>query len=128
MEEIGIDLAQRLTDGILISLVGQLGAGKTTFVKGLARGLLVTDIVVSPSYLLAREYAGRLAIHHIDAYRVSSLSELAEVGLDEFLPPTTGVTVVEWPSRVSGIVEASDIVIQIDLLDDHARQVQISGY
>ncbi len=126
MEEIGINLAQRLIDGMLISLVGPLGAGKTTFVKGLARGLLITDIVVSPSYLLAREYTGRLVVHHIDAYRVSSLSELAEVGLDEFLPPTSGVTVVEWPLRVPGIVEASDIVVQIDLLEDHARQVQIT--
>ena len=127
MEEIGESLAPTLSDGMVISLIGQLGSGKTTLVKGLARGLLITDIVVSPSYLLAREYQGRIALHHIDAYRVSTLEEIAEVGLDELLPPTSGVTVVEWPSRVEGIVDLSDITVKIDLLDDQARRVQISG-
>jgi len=127
MEEIGANLAPIITDGMVISLIGPLGSGKTTLVKGLARGLLITDIVVSPSYLLAREYAGRLPLHHIDAYRVSTLSELAEVGLDELLPPQSGVTAVEWPSRVEGIVEVSDIIVRIELLDDQARRVQISS-
>jgi len=127
MEEIGANLAPIITNGTVISLIGPLGSGKTTLVKGLARGLLITDIVVSPSYLLAREYAGRLPLHHIDAYRVSTLSELAEVGLDELLPPQSGVTAVEWPSRVEGIVEVSDIIVRIELLDDQARRVQISS-
>ena len=126
MEEIGIDLASMLTDGIVVSLVGPLGAGKTTLVKGIAKGLLITDIVVSPSYLLARDYYGRLALHHLDAYRISSLGELAEVGLDQLLPPAEGVTVIEWPNRIKGIVEISDIVIRITLLEDGKREVAIA--
>ena len=127
MEEIGANLAPTVGNGMLISLIGPLGSGKTTLVKGLARGLLITDIVVSPSYLLAREYQGRIALHHIDAYRISTLKELAEVGLDELLPPTSGVTAVEWPSRVEGIVDLSDIIVRIELLDNQARRVQISS-
>lgn len=126
MEEIGENLAPMLSDGMVVSLIGPLGSGKTTLVKGIARGLLVTDIVVSPSYLLARDYKGRINLHHVDAYRVSTLHELAEVGLDELLPPNTGVTVVEWPSRVEGIVDISDIVIKIELLENQARRIQVT--
>jgi len=124
-EEIGVDLASKLRDGMLVSLVGPLGSGKTTIVKGIARGLLITDVVVSPSYVLAREYRGRLALHHVDAYRLSSLAELAEAGLDADLPPEHGVTVVEWPERIEGLVEASDILVTIELLEDGARRVNV---
>lgn len=126
MEDIGIDLAASLRDGFLVSLVGPLGSGKTTLTKGIAKGLLITDVVVSPSYLLAREYHGRLDLHHIDAYRVSSFAELAEVGLDAYLPPETGVTVVEWPERIDGLVEASDVLVTIEYLDGGAREISIS--
>lgn len=125
-EEIGIDLASVLRDGTVVSLVGPLGAGKTTLVKGIAKGLLITEVVVSPTFLLAREYRGRLALHHLDAYRLSSASELAEVGLDALLPPAEGVTAVEWPERVAGILDVSDLVVRIEPLESGARRVSIT--
>jgi len=132
MEEIGIELASILTDGMVVSLVGPLGSGKTTLSKGIAKGLLITDVVVSPSYMIAREYQGRMHMHHIDAYRVSTLEELAEVGLDDYLPPESGVSVVEWPDRIDGLVELSTIQVTIELLDSELgefgedRRVSIS--
>ncbi|MCK4600213.1 tRNA (adenosine(37)-N6)-threonylcarbamoyltransferase complex ATPase subunit type 1 TsaE [Candidatus Bipolaricaulota bacterium] len=126
MEEVGIDLASDLSNGMLVSLIGPLGSGKTTLVKGIAKGLLITDVVVSPSYLLARDYHGRLTLHHLDAYRVSSLAELAEVGLDRILPPEKGVSVVEWSDRVEEIVEISDIEVKIELLESNSRRVRIT--
>ena len=126
MEEIGIELASILTDGMVVSLVGPLGAGKTTLTKGIAKGLLITDVVVSPSYMIARAYQGRLFMHHIDAYRVSTLEELAEVGLDDYLPPERGVSIVEWPDRIEGLVDISTIQVTIELLDDEDRRVNIS--
>jgi tRNA threonylcarbamoyladenosine biosynthesis protein TsaE len=126
MEEIGVELASDLTDGMVVSLVGPLGSGKTTLAKGIAKGLLITDVVVSPSYMIARSYQGRLCLHHIDAYRVSTLAELAEVGLDEYLPPDSGVSVVEWPDRIEGLVDLSTIQVTIELLDDEDRRVSIA--
>jgi tRNA threonylcarbamoyladenosine biosynthesis protein TsaE len=126
MEEIGIELASHLRDGMVVSLVGPLGAGKTTLVKGLAKGLLIKEVVVSPSYLLAREYEGQLALHHLDAYRVSSLSELAEVGLDQLLPPEKGVSVIEWSDKVEGLTDASDVAVTIELREDGVRWVRIT--
>lgn len=126
MEEIGIELASTLVDGMVVSLVGPLGSGKTTLTKGIAKGLLITDVVVSPSYMIAREYEGRMPMHHIDAYRVSTLEELAEVGLDDYLPPESGVSIVEWPERIEGLLDISTIQVVIELLDDEDRRVNIS--
>ena len=132
MEEIGVELASVLTDGMVVSLIGPLGSGKTTLSKGIAKGLLITDVVVSPSYMIARSYQGRMCMHHIDAYRVSTLNELAEVGLDDYLPPESGVSVVEWPDRIKGLVEISTIQVNIELLDSELcesgedRRVNIS--
>lgn len=126
MEEIGIELAPELADGMVVSVIGPLGAGKTTLVKGIAKGLLITEVVVSPSYLLAREYHGRLTLHHLDAFRLESLPELAEVGLDRLLPPENGVSVVEWPERIDGILDISDILVRIELLEGGSREVRIT--
>ena len=126
MEEIGIGIAEGLADGSLVSLIGPLGSGKTTLTKGIAKGLLITAVVVSPSYLLARTYVGRLTLHHIDAYRISSLAEFAEVGLDAYLPPEEGVSVVEWPERIDGLVELSDVHVRIELLEESARRVHVT--
>jgi tRNA threonylcarbamoyladenosine biosynthesis protein TsaE len=126
MEEIGIGIAEDLTDGNLVSLVGPLGSGKTTLAKGIAKGLLITEVVTSPSYLLARTYEGRLTLHHIDAYRISSLAEFAEVGLDAYLPPERGVSVVEWPERIEGLVELSDVHVRIEILEEGTRRVHVT--
>ncbi|MBN1857961.1 tRNA (adenosine(37)-N6)-threonylcarbamoyltransferase complex ATPase subunit type 1 TsaE [Candidatus Bipolaricaulota bacterium] len=128
MEEIGVELGSHVRSGFLVSVIGQLGAGKTTLVKGLARSLLITDVVCSPSYLLARNYTGRsgTVLHHIDAYRVASLDALAEVGLDVYLPPEAGVSVVEWPDNIDGLVEQSNIVVRIRVLENEAREITIT--
>lgn len=126
MEEIGIDLASVLSDGMIVSLVGALGSGKTTLTKGIAKGLLIVDVIVSPSYMIARRYDGRLSLHHIDAYRLTSLEELLEAGLGEVLPPDVGVSVVEWPDRIPTLVEISDVLVQIELLEGDDRRVSIS--
>ncbi len=124
-EEVGADLAPKLRDGDVVALVGELGAGKTTFVRGLARGLFVKDIVLSPSFLLARSYAGRIPFHHLDAYRVLQDRELAEVGLGELLPPQDGVTAVEWADRIGSLIPRGAIWVTLELLGGDRRRITL---
>jgi tRNA threonylcarbamoyladenosine biosynthesis protein TsaE len=86
--------------GWVIALTGDLGAGKTHLVKGIARGLGVSDRVQSPTFALVNEYAGgRLPLFHLDLYRLDTREQIARAGLEEFLYPKAGVAVVEWGER-----------------------------
>lgn len=92
-------LASLLEPGDVILLVGELGTGKTTFVRGLAEGLGVRERVLSPTFTLAREYLGRLPLHHLDAYRLKGPVDLYDLGVEELLGGE-GVVAVEWGDRV----------------------------
>lgn len=94
---LGAALGRSLRAGDLVLLYGELGAGKTTFVRGLARGAGFRGRVTSPTFALAHVYrGGRLTLHHLDLYRLAG-HELGEVGLDELLSDPSGAVVVEWP-------------------------------
>lgn len=97
-EAAGEELARGLSAGHLILLEGELGAGKTTFVRGLARGLGVSDGVQSPTFQLVRIYQGRLQLAHVDLYRLEGSGELGELGLGDLLDE--GVVAVEWGERL----------------------------
>ncbi len=94
----GEELAATLRVGDLLLLAGELGAGKTTFVRGLARGLGISAGVQSPSFQLVRVYRGLLQLAHVDLYRLEASAELADLGLDEMLEE--GVVAVEWGDRL----------------------------
>ncbi len=124
-EEVGFGLASRLADGDVVALVGELGAGKTTFVRGLARGLFVRDPILSPSFLLARSYEGRLPFHHLDAYRITTPDELSEVGLRELLPPGEGVTAVEWADRIVDLIPPGAIWVTLEHAGEDRRRITL---
>jgi tRNA threonylcarbamoyladenosine biosynthesis protein TsaE len=126
-EQVGLELAGRLRDGDVVALVGELGSGKTTLVKGIARGLFVREAVVSPSFVLARTYqGGRLLLHHLDAYRINSPAELDEVGLKELLPPGEGVTVVEWADKIAELIPPGSLWIRLEYLGPERRKLTLS--
>ena len=93
------ELAQKLSSGDVLALEGDLGAGKTAFTKGLAKGLGVTRMVNSPTFTIIKEYMGRLPLYHMDVYRVSESEE--DLGFDEYFDGD-GVTVVEWAHLIKG--------------------------
>jgi tRNA threonylcarbamoyladenosine biosynthesis protein TsaE len=103
-EAAGERLGKRLKTGDLVLLTGELGAGKTTFVRGVARGTASESPVASPTFQLVRVYPGRVQLAHIDLYRIETPSELGDLGLDELLDQ--GAVVVEWGDRLEAPTSA----------------------
>ncbi|MDH7577902.1 MAG: tRNA (adenosine(37)-N6)-threonylcarbamoyltransferase complex ATPase subunit type 1 TsaE [Bacillota bacterium] len=98
-ELVGEKLGRLLTPGDVVSLVGELGAGKTVFVHGVARGLGVTSSVSSPSFILIQEYEGKYPVFHCDFFRLESYQELEEIGWDEYRQ-RKGIILIEWGNRI----------------------------
>lgn len=123
---VGFTYAAQLGAGSCLALVGELGAGKTTFVQGLAQGLNVRDPVSSPSYLIVQEYAGPIPLFHVDCYRLRGAQELAEIGFEEYLH-SGGVVVVEWADKAPQALPASAQWIYFTINPDGTRQLRVGG-
>lgn len=125
-EAVGQALGRRLRGGEIIAYTGDLGAGKTAFTRGLARGLGITMAVTSPTYTLVNEYTGgRLELFHFDMYRLGSSEELFDIGWDDYLL-RGGVCAVEWSENVADAMEDA-IWVRISRLGDDSRQIIIEG-
>lgn len=120
----GERLAATLGPGDVVALTGALGAGKTCFVQGLARGLGVATVATSPTFVLINEYRGRLPVHHVDAYRTSSLTELLDLGLLEIFD-ADGVTLVEWADKLLPLLPGRTVHVHIEGLGDEPRTIEI---
>jgi tRNA threonylcarbamoyladenosine biosynthesis protein TsaE len=125
-ESIAADLARTLGPNSIIALHGQLGAGKTQFVRGLLIGLDGNPRTVSsPTYVLLNIYhTGRLPLYHLDAYRVSGPADFEAVGFSELLEQG-GIVVVEWASRIAELLPKNMIDIQIEATDATTRRITI---
>ena len=122
-EKIAFDIARTLKGGELITLDGDLGAGKTAFVRGLAKGLGITDTVVSPTFTIVNEYRhGKIPLFHFDVYRINSSDEMYDIGWDDYLN-SEGIIVVEWAENIRDIITDGHIEINItknlDISEDY---------
>lgn len=106
------ELAEQLGPGAVMALHGDLGAGKTCFVQGLAAALGIDEPITSPTYTLIGEYEGRLPLHHIDLYRLSGPEEALGLGIEEYFD-ADGITAIEWAERAEGLLPPDLIHIQI---------------
>lgn len=121
---LGKIIGEKLKQGDIISLNGDLGAGKTHMTKGLAEGLGVFDYITSPTFTIVNEYEGRLPLYHFDVYRIDDIQEMYEIGFDEYLFGK-GVSIIEWGDIVKELLPENTIHIDIKIVDDTTREINI---
>jgi tRNA threonylcarbamoyladenosine biosynthesis protein TsaE len=121
---LGAALATLLRPGDVVGLTGDLGAGKTRLVQGVVAALGSAEPVLSPTFMIVREYDADLPVHHVDAYRLSGPAELEDLGLDEVLHPDV-VALVEWADRVAEVLPESWLELRLVVGADEVRSVAV---
>ena len=125
-EKIGASMGKIIKPGTVIAYRGDLGAGKTAFTRGLARGLGSTELVTSPTYTIVNEYlGGRCPLFHFDMYRLASSDDLWDIGWEDYLD-RNGICAVEWSENVEDALE-DPIIITIEKLGEESRRITIEG-
>ncbi len=125
-EAVGAALGRVLTPGSVVAYRGDLGAGKTAFTRGLARGLGCTDTVTSPTYTIVNEYvSGRIPLFHFDMYRLRSSDDLWDIGWEDYLE-RGGVCAVEWSENVADAMENA-VTVNLEKLGENTRRITIEG-
>ncbi|HBC87384.1 MAG TPA: tRNA (adenosine(37)-N6)-threonylcarbamoyltransferase complex ATPase subunit type 1 TsaE [Lentisphaeria bacterium] len=130
-EEIAADLAKGVIPGSVVALCGELGAGKTVFARGFARGLGITETVSSPTFTLMQEYKvpGRERLrwfYHLDLYRIEDSKAAMVFGVDEYLSNPDAVLLVEWAERIEDILPSGTLRVEIFHAGENRRKVRIS--
>ncbi|NWF53984.1 MAG: tRNA (adenosine(37)-N6)-threonylcarbamoyltransferase complex ATPase subunit type 1 TsaE [Syntrophaceae bacterium] len=127
-QRLGERLGEILSGGVLIALMGDLGAGKTLLTKGIAGGLGVDDPgeVTSPTFVLVNEYRGRVPVYHLDLYRLESFSEVEEIGWDEWIDGP-GVTLVEWADKIEADLPGERLEVRLQWAGEKKRRLLFCG-
>ncbi len=126
-EALGRRLASSLPQGgVVIALYGELGAGKTAFVRGLGQGLEVAGQVVSPTFTIVNELYGKRELFHFNMYRLSGADELFDIGWEDYLA-RGGVCAVEWSENVPGAFDGTEIRVRIRKTGDTTREIMVEG-
>ncbi len=123
-EQAGAEFAEKLPGGSVVAFYGDLGAGKTAFVRGMARGMGIQSRVNSPTFTIVNEYIGERELYHFDMYRLGSADELFDIGWEDYLS-RGGICAVEWSENVADAFEGDEIVVRIEKLSDSGRKISI---
>lgn len=123
-ERAGEDFGRAVPDGSVVALYGDLGAGKTAFVRGMVRGMGISARVNSPTFTIVNEYLGERELYHFDMYRLGSSDELFDIGWEDYLC-RGGVCAVEWSENVADAFEGDEITVRITKCSDDERMIEI---
>ena len=123
-EQTGAQFAEKLPDGAVVAMYGDLGAGKTAFVRGMARGMGLKCRVSSPTFTIVNEYLGERELIHFDMYRLDSADELYDIGWEDYLN-RGAVCAVEWSEKVTDAFTGEEYTVKIDKLDNVSRRITI---
>ncbi|MBR6654681.1 MAG: tRNA (adenosine(37)-N6)-threonylcarbamoyltransferase complex ATPase subunit type 1 TsaE [Oscillospiraceae bacterium] len=123
-QEAGEKLVQTLAPGSVVAMYGDLGAGKTAFVRGMTRGLGINFPVSSPTFNVVNEYPGKVPLFHFDMYRLGSADELFDIGWDDYLE-RGGICAVEWSENVEEAFEPGTVKVNITKLGDTEREITV---
>ena len=124
-QKLAYRLGQLVSAGTLITLSGDLGAGKTTFTQGLAKGLGIEKKVTSPTFTIMKEYKGRLPLYHIDAYRLENITQ--DLGFEEYID-SDGVCVIEWANFIDYVLPEELLNVEFTINDDDSRTLEFKSY
>lgn len=122
--ELGKKVGEGLQAGDVVALIGELGAGKTTFMQGLAQGLGVVGYVKSPSFTLVHKYEGRVPVYHLDLYRLGDVNEIYELGIEEYIYGD-GVCVIEWAEKAYSLLPEKHTLIKFLYTGEKTRKIEI---
>lgn len=124
---VAAQFAATLIPNSIVALTGDLGAGKTTFVKGLAEALGSSDIVQSPTYVYLQEYAASIPLFHFDLYRMHKAEDFLAMGFDEYFSKE-GITLIEWPQRISKLLPPTTFHIHIETFSEEGRTISFTEW
>ena len=126
-QRFGQELARQLRPGDLICLIGDMGAGKTCLVQGIARGLQVQDYVNSPTFKIINEYKGKMPVYHFDLYRLDGLRDLSDLGYEEYFYGQ-GVSLVEWAEKITSFLPKQYLQIELHSINEHTRKIILTDW
>ncbi|OGH06419.1 MAG: tRNA (adenosine(37)-N6)-threonylcarbamoyltransferase complex ATPase subunit type 1 TsaE [Candidatus Levybacteria bacterium RBG_16_35_11] len=120
--KLGEEFSKKIKNGGIILLYGELGAGKTTFVQGLARGLGIKRRIISPTFIIIRTYKDE-KFYHIDLYRVEKETDMETLGIKEILKDSKNVIAIEWPEKIEKLIPKNRAIINFQYLDENKRRI-----
>lgn len=124
--ELGKKIGAFLLPNDVVALTGQLGAGKTTLIQGIAQGIGVTDYVTSPTFILINEYEGRIPFFHVDLYRLNDVGEIEDLGIEEYFS-RGGACVIEWAEKLGNLKPEQAQAIKISVISETEREICVSS-